>query len=96
MECFEVDRDTLDVFLSIPHYRERGLNVSAGQFKADTRYRAEVALMHDENTGQSEKPIQVAAKNLRLLAASEVREGTSARRVASVKRTQEGIKIRPT
>lgn len=90
VECFEVDRDTLDVFLAIPHYRERGLNVSAGQFKADTRYRAEVALMRDENTGQSEKPVQVAAKNLRLLAASEVREGTSALRVASVQRTQEG------
>ena len=46
--------------------------------------------MRDENTGQSEKPIQVARKNLRLMVKSEVREGTSALRVARVQRTQAG------
>ena len=90
VDCFEVDQDNLDVYLAIPHYRERGLNVSGSQFKADTRFRAEVQLMRDENTGLAEKPVQVAAKNLRLLAAGEVREGTSALRVATVKRTKEG------
>jgi type VI secretion system protein ImpJ len=90
-ESFEVDRDTLDVFLGIPTLRERGLNVSASQLVADTRYRSEVALLRDENSGQSEKPVQVARKNFRLLAAGEVREGVTALPIARVKRTPAGI-----
>ena len=80
-ECFDVDQDTIDVFLAIPQYRERGLNVSVSQIGADTRYRAEVALLRDENSGQSEKPVQVARKNFRLLAQNEMREGVSALRM---------------
>lgn len=90
-ECFDVDRDTLDVFLAIPQHRERGLNVSVSQLGADTRYRAEVALLRDENSGQSEKPVQVARKNFRLLAEGEMREGVSSLRVARVKRTPAGL-----
>jgi type VI secretion system protein ImpJ len=90
-ECFEVDKDTIDVFLAIPQHRERGLNVSVSQIGADTRYRAEVALVRDENSGQSEKPVQVARKNFRLLTQGELREGVSALPVARVKRTQAGI-----
>ncbi len=89
-ESFEADKDSLDVYLAIPHYRERGLNVSVEHVNADTRYRAEVALLRDENSGQSEKPIQVARKNFRFLVEGELREGASALRVASVKRTPAG------
>src|ERR1700682_5630786 len=77
--------------MPIPHYRERGLNGSASQIGADARYRAEVALLRDENSGQSEKPVQIARKNFRLLAQSEAREGASALRIARVKRTMAGI-----
>src|SRR6185369_9209058 len=42
-DCFEPDQNTLNVFLAIPHYRDRGLNVSLAQSKADTRFLAEVA-----------------------------------------------------
>jgi type VI secretion system protein ImpJ len=87
---YEVDQDTVDVFIAVPYHRERGLNISGVHLDAETRYRAEVSLMRDENTGQAEKPIQVARKNLRLMVKSEVREGTSALRVARVKRTQSG------
>ncbi len=90
VDSYEVDQDTVDVYLAVPHHRDRGLNVSGVHLNAETRYRAEVTLMRDENTGQSEKPIQVARKNLRLLVKSEVREGTSALRVARVQRTQAG------
>lgn len=90
IDCYEVDQDTVEVFLAVPHHRDRGLNVSGVHLSAETRYRAEVTLMRDENTGQSEKPIQVARKNLRLMVKSEVREGTSALRVARVQRTQAG------
>jgi type VI secretion system protein ImpJ len=84
---FQAEQDSLDVFLALPHYQERGLNVAVGQRNADTRYRAEVITVRDENTGMSEKPIQVARKNFRLLMEGESREGTSVLQVANVKRT---------
>lgn len=90
VDSYQPDQDTIDVFLAIPHHRERGLNISGLQLNAETRYRSEVILMRDENTGQSEKPVNIAKKNLRLMVKSEVREGTSALRVARVKRTQAG------
>lgn len=90
VETYQVDQDSVDVYLAVPHHRDRGLNVSGIQLNAETRYRAEVMLLRDENTGLSEKPVQVARKNLRLMVKSEVREGVSALRVARVQRTQAG------
>jgi type VI secretion system protein ImpJ len=87
---FEQDQQTLDVYLAIPHYRDRGLNVSVQQGGADARYLADVVMIRDENTGTTEKPIQIAKKNFRLLAEGESREGTSALRVARVQRTASG------
>lgn len=88
--CFDVDSDTLDLFLTIPPYREKGMNVGAAQGNGETRFRAEFTLMRDENTGLSEKPVQVARKNFRILTRDEVREGSSALRVATVQRTAAG------
>ncbi len=79
----------LDIYLAIPDYRQRGLNVSTGK-DGGTRYLAEVTAFRDENTGTSEKPIQVARKNMRLLADSENREGSSVLRIANVERTPAG------
>jgi type VI secretion system protein ImpJ len=90
-DSFEPDSDTLDVFLAIPHHRERGLNVSLAEREFDTRYLAETTLLRDENSGMSEKPVQVARKNFRLLAGDTIQEGMSALRVATVKRTAAGI-----
>ncbi len=87
---FEADQTSLDVYLAIPHYRERGLNVSVSRQGADTRFLAEVAVVRDENTGISEKPIQIAQKNFRLLVEGENRQGVSALRAARVLRTAAG------
>jgi type VI secretion system protein ImpJ len=87
---FEPDQQSLDVYLAIPQYRERGLNVSVAHGGADARYQAEVQTLRDENTGLNEKPIQIARKNLRLLTEAESREGSSAMRVARIKRTAAG------
>ncbi|MGA2433848.1 MAG: type VI secretion system baseplate subunit TssK [Bryobacteraceae bacterium] len=81
---------SVDVWLAIPPYRERGLNVSISRQNADTRYLAEVAVVRDENLGASEKPIQIAQKNFRFLTGEESRQGMSALRVARVKRTEAG------
>ena len=87
VECFDVDKDTLDVFLVIPSYREKGMNVSSAEANGDTRYHSSYLLMRDENTGLSEKPVQIARKNFRFLTGDELREGNSALRVATVQRT---------
>lgn len=89
-ELFAPDQDEVAVYLAIPQYRDRGLNVSAPVRNADTRYRAEVETFKDENTGASERPVQVARKNFRLLVEGESREGSSSLRVASVKKTAAG------
>jgi type VI secretion system protein ImpJ len=88
-EFFDKDTKSLDIYLAIPDYRQRGLNVSTGK-EAGTRYLAEVAAFRDENTGMGEKPIQVARKNIHLLAESENREGSSVLRLANVERTPAG------
>jgi type VI secretion system protein ImpJ len=90
VDSFEPDSDTLDVYLAIPSHRERGLNVSLAEKEFDTRYLAETTLLRDENSGLSEKPVQVARKNFRLLAGAALQEGVSALRVATVRRTAAG------
>ena len=64
--------------------------MSSGSKDRNTRYTAEVLLRRDENTGLSEKPIQVARKNLRLLTEGESLEGSSSMRVARVLRSVTG------
>ena len=90
-DLFEADQTSIELFLGIPQYREKGLNVASAAVNVDARFRAEVALMRDENTGLAEKPVQLATKNLRILIGKEVREGTSALPFARVIRTREGL-----
>jgi type VI secretion system protein ImpJ len=88
-EFFDPSAKNLDVYLAIPDYRQRGLNVSSSQ-GSGTRFLSEVSSFRDENTGASEKPIQIARKNLKLLAEAESREGCSVLRIANVERTDAG------
>ena len=89
-ELFAPEQEEMVVYLAIPQYRERGLNVSATLRNADTRYRAEVETFKDENTGTMERPVQVARKNFRLLVEGESREGFTSIAAASVKRSLSG------
>jgi type VI secretion system protein ImpJ len=88
---FDAETQSVDVYLTIPSYRERGYNVAHARRDAETRYRAEVEMIRDENTGQSEKPVLLARKNLRLAVESENREGSSALRVARVRKSAAGL-----
>lgn len=90
LECFQPDQTTLDVFLAVPSYRTPGLNVSLAQKQADTRFLSEAQLMRDENTGLSEKPVQVARKNFRILTEADSRAECSLLRVARVLKTEGG------
>ncbi|MEP6691991.1 MAG: type VI secretion system baseplate subunit TssK [Gemmatimonadaceae bacterium] len=87
---WEQDTQSLDIVLAVPEYRPGGHNVSAAHAARDTRYRVEVISRRDENTGLAEKPIQVAQKNVRLLAEAEAGDGSSALRVARVRRATTG------
>ena len=88
---FGPDQESLDIYLSVPHYREHGLNVANARPDADTRYRAEVEMVRDDNTGLSEKPVLVARKNFRLLIQGENREGSTALRIGTVRKTPAGL-----
>ena len=89
-DAFEPDQESLDVFLAVPNYRDQGINVTSNGL-GDSRFRAEFAMFRDENTGLTEKPVQVARKNMRILFEGEVQEGNAVLRVARVKRTPAGL-----
>jgi type VI secretion system protein ImpJ len=88
--AFGAEQESLDVYLAIPEYRYGGHNVAAAQRDRDTRYRAEELLRRDETTGRSERPIQVARKNFRIVLEGEAMEGSSVLRVARLTRTATG------
>jgi type VI secretion system protein ImpJ len=89
---WEADAATLDVFLGIPEYRAGARNIAllggtaAAREAGGSRYRAEVLLVRDETSGQAERPIQVAAKNLRVLLGTETLEGYSTLQIARLTR----------
>ncbi len=89
-EFFDPDVRDLDIYLTVPDYKDKGLNVAGLGRVASSRYLAEIATVRDDNTGAGEKPVQIARKNLRLLAANESREGSSALRIANVEKTEAG------
>lgn len=74
-DAWSPDQRTLDVYLAIPEHRAGGHNVSAEGEGRNTRYRSEVVLRRDENTGLAERPVQVARKNFRLVLEGESLEG---------------------
>lgn len=88
--CWEPDQQNLEAYLAIPEHRPGGTNLSSAQSDRNTRFRAEVVLRRDENTGQAEKPIQVARKNLRLLVQGETLEGHSLLKIARIQRSPAG------
>ena len=89
-EQFDPDQQEIGIHLGIPNHRDRGLNVSMSNREFDTRYRAETAMLRDENSGLSEKPVQLARKNLRLLVGDRNYGGMSTLRCATVRRTPAG------
>lgn len=91
-ECFDPDQRTLDVHFAVPHYRDRGLNVANSPRQSGAaRYTAEFETFRDENTGLSEKHVQVAKKNFRFLTEGESLDGYSSLRVARVMRSEADV-----
>lgn len=89
-EHWRPDQTELVLYLAIPEQRPGRQSVSTSASERDTRYIAEVVLLRDDNTGLAEKPIQVARRNLRLLASGETLEGNSVLPLARLKRSNAG------
>ena len=86
---FTEEKRKIGIFLAVPEQRPGGVNVTQrSDIKA--RYVAETRMLRDENSGTSEKPIQIARKNLRLLVDSESREGSTVMQIATVEQTADG------
>jgi len=90
-EHWQPDQTSMLVYLAIPEQTTGRMNVAPRAGERDTRYVAEVVLQRDENTGLAEKPIQVARKNLRLVAEGESLEGTVSLPLARIRRSQAGL-----
>ena len=57
VEVFEAGVKSLDIYLTVPDYRLRGLNVSTGTDNG-SRYVVEDTVFRDENTGAGNKPVR--------------------------------------
>jgi type VI secretion system protein ImpJ len=97
IDLFEANQKSLDVYLALPEYRLGGLNVTSAESRAGTRFIAQLEMFRDENTGITERPVQVARKNLRFLVEGENLQGVTKLRVARVERTGVGtFRLDPT
>jgi type VI secretion system protein ImpJ len=98
---FAPAQESLDIFLAIPENRPRARNVTIpGKTQPQdtgapppTRYLAETRMLPDENTGDDEKPVQVARRTFRILFGDEYGDGFSMLRIAQVIRNAAGMPI---
>lgn len=88
-DFFTEDRHQLDVFLSVPEQRTNGINMGPRQ-DTKARFVSEMRLVRDDNSGTSDKPIQIARKNLKLLLEGENQEGSTRMQIATVVKTPAG------
>jgi type VI secretion system protein ImpJ len=95
-EYFGPDDQSVTVSLAIPSYRVSGINLSMRAGQGDARYVAEVMEFRDENSGGSEKPVQLARKNFRLLVEGEAKSGYVAMAAARVVRDGNTYQLDPT
>lgn len=84
------DRESMKLYLAVPDERPGGYNVSVERGDGNTRYLAEAVHRRDENTGASERSIQIARKNLRILSDAEGMEGHTVLPLARVTRASDG------
>jgi type VI secretion system protein ImpJ len=75
-ECFQNGRKSCMFYLAIPQYLQGGMNISLSHGRVSTRYLSQMQMVRDENSGTSERPVQVARKNLRILAEGENLDGS--------------------
>jgi type VI secretion system protein ImpJ len=90
-ECFLDGRPSCIFYLAVPEYLHGGMNVAVNRSQVSTRFMAQLLMVRDENTGSGEKPVQVARKNLQILAEGESREGAVVLGFIRILRSETGI-----
>jgi type VI secretion system protein ImpJ len=96
-ECFQGGRQSCIFYLAVPEYLQGGMNVAVDRGRVSTRFVAQMQMVRDENTGSGEKPVQVARKNLQILAEGENREGSVVLGFTRILRSETGMyQIDPT
>jgi len=94
VDLFPPGRDSVTVLLGVPPQKPQGLNCALDEAETrdcpDTRYIADSRIMHDDNTGIDERPIQVGRKNLRLVLDTEPFEGLMSLPLARIIRDGSG------
>jgi type VI secretion system protein ImpJ len=86
---------SLTVSLAIPSHRVSGVNLSMREGLGDTRYIPHVVEFRDENSGGSEKPVQLARKNFRLLVEGEPKAGFVSMPVGRILREGNSYQLDP-
>ena len=90
-ECFQDGRKSCMFYLAIPQYLQGGMNISLAHGRVSTRYLAQMQMVRDENSGTNERSIQVARKNLRILAEGENLDGSVILGCARIVKSEAGI-----
>ena len=90
-ECFPEGRQSCTFYLAVPEYLQGGMNVSVERGRVSTRFLSQLLMVRDENTGSGEKPVQVARKNLQILAEGESREGSVLLGFTRILRSETGM-----
>jgi type VI secretion system protein ImpJ len=90
VEHFGPNDSSMDVYLAVPAYREKGINVSQPGGFVDARFVAEAAFARDELRSDIEKPVQLARKAFRILMESERRQDYSTLPMARIQRSVSG------
>lgn len=91
-EHFQPTMDSLDVYLAIPIERHSSANCQLIGTKAvhETRYVQNSVSVLDYNTGQNEKEIAVAKKNVKLLFQDEISDDYEVLKISKLVRTSIG------
>jgi type VI secretion system protein ImpJ len=90
-ECFQDGRKSCMFYLAIPQYLQGGMNISQAHGRVSTRFLTHMQMVRDENSGTSERPVQVARKNLRILAEGENLDGSILLGCARVVKSDAGM-----
>jgi type VI secretion system protein ImpJ len=85
------DQSTLLIYLAVPEYKEGRRNVDNVAKDSEARFVSDFILRRDENSGEAERRVEIARKNIRLLTANESHEGYSALAIARILRKRNGV-----
>src|SRR5262249_32896689 len=88
---FDAPETACEFSLALPHYRERGGNLAGRRVEGDPRYRASMEMFRDENTGITERPVQIARKRFRLIKSEGAPDGLSALPIVRVQLSPSGV-----